>query len=187
MSEVSRRLVEARKAFDSLSAVWAHANIPKHRKQQFFEACVITKLMYGLSSMWLLQADRSKLDSFYVKCLRCIHRIPHPMVSHVSNQRVLQTASAEQLSVQLLRHQLILYGKLYRRSWDNLVRQVALEPNNCTPWNWNTLRRVGRPRLQWNTSVYALALRLAEGSMNTLRALLSNPDTWKKSVSTFTV
>ena len=184
-SEVSRRLGEARRNFESLTAIWAHAKIIKHRKQQIFQACVVTKLLYGLSSCWLLQADRSKLDAFYIRCLRRIHRIPHPMLSHISNQDVLQAAEVVPLSVQLFQQQLQLYGRLYREGADSLVRQIALEDDGCTPKQWQVRRRVGRPRLQWSSSVFALALKLAEGSLESLRAMLDNAQDWKNAVKQF--
>ena len=60
--ELSRRLGEAGRLFDTLSAIWKHANITRQRKIQVFDACVVSKLLYSLESLWLLQEDRKKLD-----------------------------------------------------------------------------------------------------------------------------
>ena len=69
-SERTRKIGEARRPFQSLSAVWRDANITQKRKKQIIDACIISKLMYGLESVWLLKADRDKLDGFYANCLR---------------------------------------------------------------------------------------------------------------------
>jgi len=65
VSEVTRRLGEARRGFQNLASVWRHANISKKRKKLIQEACIISKLLYGLESLWLLKCDRDKMDGFY--------------------------------------------------------------------------------------------------------------------------
>ena len=93
--ELSRRLGEAAACFKALSAVWKHANIPKKRKYRIFEACVVSKLLYGLESLWLLKAHLRKLDAFGTKCLRSIAGIPPSFFSRVSNKDVLESLKAE--------------------------------------------------------------------------------------------
>ena len=46
--EISRRLREAGYIFELLAAARKHANITRQRKLQIFEACVVSKLLYGL-------------------------------------------------------------------------------------------------------------------------------------------
>ena len=70
IAEISRRLGEARQMLHKLTAVWRHANLSKTHKKRIFEACVVSKLLYGLESVWLLQADRCRLDAFYAGSLR---------------------------------------------------------------------------------------------------------------------
>ena len=36
-----------------------------------FDSCVVTRLMYGLQSAWLNQAERRRIDGFHARCLRC--------------------------------------------------------------------------------------------------------------------
>ena len=86
VSEVSRRLGEAGRLFETLSAVWKHANLTRMQKQRVFERCVITKLLYGLESLWLLKADRDKIDSFYARCMRRIYGVAPSFISRLSNQ-----------------------------------------------------------------------------------------------------
>ena len=50
-TELSRRLAEAGKTFDSLVAVWNHSNLSISYGIRVFSACVIRKLVYSLESM----------------------------------------------------------------------------------------------------------------------------------------
>jgi hypothetical protein len=90
VSEVTRRLGEARRGFQNLASVWRHANISKKRKKLILDACIISKLLYGLESLWLLKCDRDKMDGFYSNCLRRIQKIPAPFNSSVSHAIVLR-------------------------------------------------------------------------------------------------
>ena len=101
-------------------------------------------------------------------------------------KEVLDAAKAVPMSVQLRRQQLHLYGKVCREG-PSLLRQVALEPNDCIPKQWHLPRRVGRPRLQWSSSVFALALRLANGSLDELREMVYDKLSWHKAVKQFSV
>ena len=70
--ELVRRLGEGRRVFDGLCKVWSHAGITRARKLEIYSACVVSKILYSMESLWLLQADRAKLDAFHYKCLRKI-------------------------------------------------------------------------------------------------------------------
>ena len=50
--ELTRRLGEASQILDKLTSAWKHANIPRWRKLQIFDACVASKLLYSLDSVW---------------------------------------------------------------------------------------------------------------------------------------
>jgi len=64
-TELVRRLAEGRSSFNTLVSVWKHANIPMQRKLQIFEACVVSRVLYGLESVWLLKDQLRKLDTSY--------------------------------------------------------------------------------------------------------------------------
>eukprot|EP00959_Pyramimonas_sp_CCMP1952_P021659 456700-Pyramimonas_sp.AAC.1 len=83
--EVTRRLGEARRTFKLLHKCWAHAGISKSRKLRLFDAIVVPKLLYNLESLWILQADRNRINSFQASCFRQILRIQHAYYSRVSN------------------------------------------------------------------------------------------------------
>ena len=51
-SELNRRLGMARADVEKLRLVWSHAGMNSRRKLRIFDACVVTKLMYGLKRAW---------------------------------------------------------------------------------------------------------------------------------------
>ena len=59
---VARRIGEAKAIFDNLQTVWRHANITRQRKLILFKACVVSKLMYSLSSCCMNVAQLRRLD-----------------------------------------------------------------------------------------------------------------------------
>ena len=158
--ELSRKLGEAQQLSQKLEAIWKHANISEKRKACIFEACVVTKLLYDLESMWLLQAARTRLDGFYAKCLRRIARILPAYFSRIPNQVVIDRFGAKPLSAQLLSEQVQYYKKLCAQDARSLTRQIALEPEGVAPRSWASRRRVGRPCLRWASCVYAQALHV---------------------------
>ena len=60
------------------------------QKIRIFQACVVSKLLYCLHTMWLNKAKLRKIDGFQAKCLRSILHIPPSYISRVSNATVLQ-------------------------------------------------------------------------------------------------
>ena len=172
VGELTRRLGEARQTLDKLSAVWRHANLTRDRKKMFFEAFVVSKLLYGLETTWLLKAERVRLDGFYARCLRKLLGVAPAFVSRVSNKIVLHRFGAQPLSLQLLGRQLLYYGRLAGQTNTSLPRNVALEASDVTPRFWNMRRCVGRPRLRWTCCVFAFAVQVAGGSVDELRQLL---------------
>ena len=183
--EVCRRIGEARSSFNALSKVWSHANLPRTAKIKIYEACVISKLLYGLGSLWLRKAGRSHLDSFHVYCLRRILRIPPSLVSRISNDSVMESAGARPLSEAVLRQQLLLYGKICRMPSTSLVRSISIEPGSPLARTWSGRRRRGRPRQTWNACIRHHALRAAWAQGRTLDELVAQVPIWVNAVSTY--
>ena len=71
-AELSRRLGLAERTFTDLQRVWKHANITRKRKVEIFEACVVSRLLYGLQAAWLNKSERRRLNAFQCRCLRRI-------------------------------------------------------------------------------------------------------------------
>ena len=152
--ELSRRLGEASGCFKSLESCWKHANITTKRKTDIYIACVVSKLMYCLESLWLLQADRHRLDAFHAKCLRRILNIPCSYISRISNENVLNLAHQSRVSVLLEHRQNALYHKIATSPESDILRRVTLQPASIFPRIWMSTRRRGRPKLQWAPCVY---------------------------------
>ena len=145
---------------------------------------VIPKLMYGLESLWLRKVDTKRLDSFYVKCLRRVHGIKHAFWSRVSNLEVMATAGVQPLSRELLRRQLLLYGRFASQPDFAVQRKSFLESSTVHPRSWKGRRKRGRPRQEWGTEVHKHALNIA-GSDADLRVCLYDPKRWKRAVSAY--
>ena len=95
---LNRKVGEGRGLFKSLCQIWSHASISQHRKIEIFNACVASKFLYSLESLWMLKADRSRIDSFQCRCLRQIAKIPHSFISRISNEEVFARTCQKRFS-----------------------------------------------------------------------------------------
>ena len=171
-TELNRRLGLARADFDSLSRIWAHSTIGRRKKLRIFDACVISKLRYGLSVATLSRSDNRRLDGFHARCLRKIVGIPPSFISRVSNVVVFDVARAVPLSVLLRRERLIYMGQIARRPAKDPVRNMVFKPG-CLELRLSLAeRRRGRPRQEWNTMVLNDSLLVA-GSAEELKCFFS--------------
>jgi hypothetical protein len=176
-SEVSRKVGIAKSDFRELSKLWNHANVPVKEKLEFFHALIMSRLEYGLSSVWLVTAQRRRLDGFYARCLRRILRIQPAFLSRVSNASVFATAGVQPFTEQLRQRQLILLGKVARSSAEGPLRRDTFIPGSILPVIGSTVRRVGRPRQDWTTEL----LKVCENKLGRpqLQQLLSDGRQWK--------
>ena len=87
--------------FNILSKLWRHANLSMHRKLQFVSACIVTKVLCALESLWILKVVRQRIDAFQCFCLRKILRIAPSYVSRITNIVVLERSGQIPLSALL--------------------------------------------------------------------------------------
>ena len=160
---INRRLGEARASFLKVDRIWKHANITKHRKIEIYMSCVVSKLLYSLDCETLRQCDRQRIDAFHCRCLRTICKIPHSMLSHVSNLRVLETAQLQSLSSILANRQLILFGRIAALPSSSFLRSVLFTGSTIIPKTLDGLRKRGRPRISWASVQHVKALDLFSG------------------------
>ena len=146
---------EATTSFKQLDKLWNRASIGKRRKQAIYTGCVVSNMLYSLDPVWLLKADRARLDAFHCRCLRRIVGVLPSFISRVSNADILKRAGAKPLSEVLLYRQEKAYSKIATSGHNSLVRQVVCEQDGL-PKCWALHRRRGRPRQQWASSVYGL-------------------------------
>ena len=152
-SELSRRIGMASGDFKSLRKFWSHAAIRRERRLELLHALVVSKLQYGLSTIWLAKAQRRRLDGFYARCLRKVLGIPPAFYSRVSSKTVFERAGVLPLTEQILYRQLVLLGKAARSPADSLLRRCVFIDDSLRPQVGRFVRRVGRPRLDWTAQV----------------------------------
>jgi len=148
-SEISRKLGAARADFQQLMKVWRHANLSVKLKLQYFHSLIASKLIYGLASVWLVVAQRRRLNGFYARSLRQILRIPAAYLSRISNAIVFQRSGVVNFSEQLLQRQLIMLGKIARCPTGEPMRRDTFIPGTTQPQLGRFIGRVGRPRQDW--------------------------------------
>ena len=162
--ELNRRLGAAQSDFQALSRVWRHSALSRQRKIELLKAMVESKLMYGLSSLWLSKPERRKLDGFQNRCLRRILSVKPSFLSRVPNAAMLHQAAQPKLSSRLLRQQLVLFGKVASQPAHSQLRSCCLFGDSLQPLPEHYVRRVGRPRLTWTREALNAAVAVAGGS-----------------------
>ena len=130
------------------------------RKLQFFNALSISQLLYGLSSVCLVDAQRRRLDGFHARCLRQLLRIPAAFVSRISNETLFQRAGVRRLSQRLVRRQLMLMGKVARCPVGHVMRANTFYRDTCQPVIGHFIRKRGRPRADWTSQMLKEGARL---------------------------
>ena len=176
--ELSRKLAAAWSDFQKLRRLWNHTSLPKARKICIFQAVIVSRLMYGLNSAWLNVAELRRLNGFQSRCLRVIQRIPPSFISHVSNKKVLQETGQVQLGRQLLKHQLLLFGRVARAAPDNPLRLLTFVPGSTDAATGRYIRNVGRPRNEWAVMLKKESYRMDPDFHN----IISNELAWKRAV-----
>ena len=68
---------------------------------------------------------------------------------------------------------MVFFGKISNMGPDSLLRKITFDGDGVMSKDWHPRRRVGRPRLQWTTCVYALAYDIA-GDPAALADMLQN-------------
>ena len=153
---------EAKIVFRSLKRVWRHAGLSRHRKLQIYKACVVSKLLYNLSTLWLTDTHMNSIGTFHYRCLRSIANIPTTWgamqigIPRTSNEAVRDMLGETLLSDEVRLHQLKLLGHILRRPQEHRARIVSFDPF-LEPQQWGGPFRAGRRRSKWTEQVLALA------------------------------
>ena len=143
-------------------------------------ACVVSKLLYSMDCECLKAADRNRIDGFHCRCLRTICKIPHSMISHVTNAEVFLTAGVPMLTTLLDRRQLLLYGRVAALPASSGLRSSTFQPDTVCPKIMDGTRRRGRPRLAWMGVQHARALELVGGQQSDLHAIFEDSESSSK-------
>jgi hypothetical protein len=148
-SELNRRLGTGWSDFCKLSRLWKHTRLSRARKLQILQSVITSRLLYSLSSAWLNVAELRRLNGFQCRCLRVVLGIKPSFISRVSNGSVLQQAGQVAYGRQLLRQQLLLFGRVARAPSTDPLRRITFVPGSLHPATGHYVRRVGRPRNEW--------------------------------------
>ena len=137
--------------------LWSHANLNVKRKIVILNSCITSKVMYSLKSLWLLKADKDRLNAFQCWCLRRIMRIAPSFISRVSNADVYQRACQIQFSSVLECRQIQLYQKIQMMPLDAPIRKLICSVEG-EPNTWFHHRCRGRPQQRWAASIHRLVV-----------------------------
>ena len=131
------------------------------RKIQLLDAVILSKLLYGVASAWLLKADLRRLDGFHANCLRQMLRIrcAYMYVSRISNDRVRKVAGVEAFSRSVGAMRLKLMRQVLRDPHRPVLRDAAFHKGSTRPLTNMFVRRVGRPRQNWTDEVAKIMQR----------------------------
>jgi len=177
-SELARKLGFAWADFSKLQKLWSHTTLSVARKLQIFQAVVLSRLLYGLSSAWLNVSEMRRLNGFQARCLRKALRIKPSYASRISNAIVLQRAGQTVLGRQLLRQQLLLYGRVARALGSNVLRSLTFIPGTVQPATDRYVRRVGRPRNECAGMLQKESSKMSER----WSTIIHNQSMWRQAV-----
>ena len=141
--------------------------------QSAAQSSIVTEEMPGSTLISVI----SRLGPFGSRYLRAIFGIQPAYVSRVSNQRVLERARQQPYSQQLLKQQLLLFGKIARAPRTDSLRKLTVCHLSLRPAASTYVRRVGRPRSEWAAKLREHALRIAND------AVIAHPAKWRAAIN----
>ena len=133
-----------------------------YQKLSVYKACVVAKLIYNLSTLWLTDSQLNTLDSFHFRCLQAIANIPTTWGAmqqnrpRVSNHEVRMRLRETLMSQEIRLHQLKLLGHILRRPIREPARIVSYN-RFLDPQILGGPFRAGVRRSKWTERVLVLA------------------------------
>lgn len=143
-----------------LGVFWKSAACSVKWKLIIYDAVIRSKLVYGLCTTALTQAQIKRVDAFQMRGIRQIlKKKTHTFVNRANtNAALLEEASRRRFpeseekiktfSEHYIKQGQALFGHVLRCSEEDPLRQVTFEPNSARPMLPEKYR-VGRPRLHW--------------------------------------
>jgi len=172
-ADIRKRIGLASGAFHKLRKVWNTQNIGRKTKTTLYKTLVLSVLMYGSETWKLTKEEERKIDTFQSKCLRRIMRIRWQM--RVKNERVLELAEAERVSVIVKRKRWNWIGHVLRKG----------EGNDCAValgWTPEGKRARGRPKTTWRKMVEKERKTAGWRSWQHARTVAKDRRKWKENV-----
>ena len=94
---------------------------------------------------------------------------------------MLEKAGHAPLGKQLLRQQLLLYGRIARAPDNDYLRMLTFCPDTLEPTTSVMVRRVGRPRNEWTSMLQKESLKMTPNEDVVVR----NISKWKEQVEKY--
>ena len=135
------------------------------KKLQIDRACVVSKLLYNLSTLWLTETKIKRIDSFHYRCLRSIANIHTTLgamqmgVARTTNESIREMLDETLLSDEVRLHQLKLLGHTFRKPLDHPARIVSFD-SLLQSRIWGGPYRPGNRRSKWTEQVLAVAMTI---------------------------
>ena len=141
IKELNNRIGKASGAFRELDKVWRDRNINLDTKMKFYNACVLSTLMYAAECWTLTERDEARLDAFDMRCQRKILRVVWSQ--HISNSSIRSRTKQPQLTAVIRKRRLQWFGHLQRMDMSRIPKKL---------YNWKPVhgkRKRGRPKTSW--------------------------------------
>ena len=148
------------------------------------DAVISGKLLYGLESASLTNAEYERLDAFLIKALRKMLGIKHSYHSHISNEVVMQRADqrirlregrkiTKMSEKKLVDRQIQFMSHILRAGESDITKTCTLDHNGFRLSAG--FKRTGRPRIKW----YGQVMNSCFERLVTLDLLLPN---WRENI-----
>ena len=154
-SELARRLGTARAEYEALRRIWSHSSLSVARKISIFNACVLSKLEYGLFTANLFNAELRRINGFQARCLRGILGVAPAYHSRVSNATVLNRAQQTPLGDKISARKVQYMTELSCRDVEDPFRRLIFHQDGSIREVLGP-RGVGRPQTRWHTQTMSL-------------------------------
>ena len=159
--EISTRIINITATLSKPDLFWKKAPVSTTWKLRVHDAVITSKLLYGLESTSLTDAEYERLDAFQIKALRQMLGIKHSYHSHVSNEVVMQTDNQRiqiqegktitKMSEKLINRQIQFMAHLLRAEEDDLTKTCTISRDGFRISAG--FKRTGRPRIKWYDQV----------------------------------
>ena len=174
VSEVRRRRALAAASFEALKRpLWKRSEISVKTKMRVFNACVMSRLLYGAETWTMYASDLESLEAFQNNCLRRILR--SSWMDYITGVEVRRRCCGQPTMEEILRGRRLQWvGHMQRMGRERLPKAML----------WGEMdggvRRQGRPTKTWWDGVKDDLKEL--GLVLHWRKLCQNREKWGKSI-----
>ena len=188
ITEIQNRISACMPILKSLDLFWKKTNCDLKWKLNVHNAVIVSKLTYGLETLQYTYQVGQKLNTFQMKGIRKIMKIPPTHIDRSwTNQRVYDEANKEidkinaekkktgqpgRLKIRPItelidKRKIKLLGHIIRADRNDPLQEITFsDPINLTPLI-PAYKRVGKPRIKWVDHVMGKAWNVCRGDDNT--------------------